>query len=391
MDIAIYFEPVDLAELKTEEEFKIKRIGDLIKIYSEEKTFPDLEGTDIAIIGVKEDRRSFRNEGCMSAPDFVRKYFYSLFPVNDSIRIADLGNIKRGFEIEDTYFAVKTVVAELIQNKIVPIIIGGGQDLSFANYKAYESMGQIINIAQVDSSFDLGETEDENNSRSYLSKIITHQPNYLFNFTNIGYQSYYVDQDAVDLMKNLFFDTYRLGVVRADMEEVEPIVRNADMLTFDISSIRQSDAPGNNNATPNGFYGEEACQIVRYAGLSDKLTSIGFYEINPKKDVNNQTSQLTAQMIWYFTEGFYNRKKDFPYKEKGDYIKYLVTMKKEAHEIVFYKSKKSDRWWMEVPCPMNLKVKYERHYLVPCSIKDYETACRDDVPDRWWQVYQKIM
>lgn len=391
MDIAIYFEPVNLTEVKTNEEFKIKRIGDLIKIYSEERAFPDLEGTDIAIIGVKEDRRSNGNEGCMLAPDYIRKYFYSLFPVNDLIRIADLGNIKRGFEIEDTYFAVKTVIAELIQNKIVPIIIGGGQDLTFANYQAYESIGQIINIVQVDSCFDLGESEDENNSRSYLSKIITHQPNYLFNFTNLGYQSYFVDQDAVELMKNLFFDTYRLGMVRADMEEVEPIVRNADMLSFDISSIRQSDAPGNGNATPNGFYGEEACRIVRYAGMSDKLTSIGFYEINPKKDLNDQTSQLTAQMIWYFIEGFYNRKQDFPYKEKGDYIKYLVTMKKEAHEIVFYKSKKSDRWWMEVPCPLNLKVKYERHYLVPCSIRDYETACKDDVPDRWWQVYQKIM
>jgi formiminoglutamase len=391
MDIGIYFEPVNVEELKSNVDLKIKRFGDSIKIYSELNAFPDLAGTDIAIIGVKEDRRAYKNEGCMLAPDYIRKYFYNLFPVNDKMKIADLGNIKRGFEIEDTYFAVKSVVAELIQNKIIPIIIGGSQDLTFANYQAYESLGQIINIVQVDSCFDLGESEEEDSSRSYLSKIITHQPNYLFNFTNLGYQSYFVDQDAVDLMKNLFFDTYRLGVVRADLEEAEPIVRNADMLTFDVSSIRQSDAPGNGNTTPNGFYGEEACQIVRYAGISDKLSSIGFYEINPRLDNKDQTSHLTAQMIWYFIEGFYSRKQDYPYKEKEEYIKYLVTIKEQKHEIVFYKSKKSDRWWMEVPCPVNLKVKYERHYLVPCSIKDYQIACKDDIPDRWWQVYQKLM
>ena len=188
-----------------------------------------------------------------------KEIFLQSFSVNNSnIRIADLGNIKRGFEINDTYFAVKSVVAELIQNKIIPVIIGGGQDLTFANYQAYESLGQIINIVQIDSSFDLGESEEENSSRSYVSKIITHQPNYLFNFTNIGYQTYFVDQDAIDLMKNLFFDTYRLGIVRADLEEVEPIVRNADMVSVDISAVRQSDAPGNGNSTPNGFYGEEA-------------------------------------------------------------------------------------------------------------------------------------
>jgi hypothetical protein len=38
-----------------------------------------------------------------------------------------------------------------------------------------------------------------------------------------------------------------------------------------------------------------------------------------------------------------------------------------------------------------MKIKYERHYLVPCSYSDYETALNDDIPDRWWQVYKKLM
>ncbi|MFM7727114.1 MAG: arginase, partial [Flavobacteriales bacterium] len=146
---------------------------------------------------------------------------------------------------------------------------------------------------------------------------------------------------------------------------------------------------GNGNASPNGFYGEEACQIVRYAGMSDKLTSFGIFESNPAMDIRSQTCVLAAQMLWYFLEGYYNRKRDVPLKSKTGFLKYRVSMKQAEQEIVFYKSEKSERWWMEVPVP-NGKVRYERHHLVPCSYRDYETACRDEMPERWWQAFQKL-
>ena len=391
MDISIYFEPVKINGFNTEDESNPGKLGNIINSFTEENKFPLLENVDIAIIGVKEDRNSLNNNGAATAPDFVRNYLYKLYQGSYKTRIVDLGNIKSGWEINDTYFAVKTVIAELLKVHIIPVIIGGTQDITYANYLAYENLGQIINIASVDSSFDLGKAEQEMNSKAFLSKIIMHQPNFLFNYTNIGYQTFFVDQDAVDLMNKLYFDVYRLGYIRANLEEVEPYVRNADLVSFDISSIRQSEAPANADASPNGFFGEEACKISRYAGLSDKLTSIGFYELNPVYDSTGQTAHLVAQMIWYFIDGFYNRKQDFPLKEKDAYLKYRVSINNHKYEIVFYKSKKSDRWWMEVPCPTNLQSKYERHYLVPCSYKEYQTALREEMPDRWWQVYQKLM
>ena len=389
MELIDFFEPIDTKIIDTEQEYLPGMLGGIINSYLEEGQFPSFENAQIAIIGVKEDRKSINNEGCALAPDYIRKYLYRLFNGAYKTDIIDLGNIKRGFEVKDTYFAVSAVVGELIKNNILPLIIGGGQDISFANYLAYEQLGQIINIVAVDSHFDLGKNESELTSNSYLSKIILHQPNILFNYANLGYQTYFVDQEAIELMKKLLFDVYRLGEVRADMEEVEPIVRNADMVSFDISSVRKSDAPGNKNSSPNGFYGEEICRIARYAGLSDKLSSVGFYEVNPIVDSDEQTVHLMAQAIWYFIDGFYNRKKDFPLKDKTDYLKYRVNIQNNKYEIVFYKSKKSDRWWMEVPCPTAMD-KYERHHLVPCSYNDYQAACREEMPDRWWQAYQKF-
>ena len=99
-------------------------------------------------------------------------------------------------------------------------------------------------------------------------------------------------------MDKLYFDVHRLGAFSGKINLVEPVIRNANMVSFDLSAIRSSDACGNANASPNGFYGDEACQICRYAGMNDKLSSIGFYEYNPSLDAHEQTAMLLAQMVW---------------------------------------------------------------------------------------------
>ena len=321
MDISIYFEPVDLPAYEFDAPDSRLQLGGLIRSYLKKDDFPELGDADIAILGVNEDRRSVSNSGCANAPNKIRQELYKLFNGEAKPRIADLGNIRQGHEVKDTYYALSNVLTYLLQNKTIPVVLGGGQDLTYANYRAYESLGQVINILAVDPGFDLGQTDQKLDSQSYLNKIILHQPNFLFNFTNIGYQSYYVDPHSINLMKNLYFDVYRLGKIRENLLEAEPLTRNADMMTIDVAAIRHSDSPGTKLANPNGFYGEEICQVMRYAGLSDKLTSLGIYEYNPELDPNNQTAKLVSQMIWYFVDGYYNRKKDYPYKDKTQYVK----------------------------------------------------------------------
>ena len=391
MDISVYFDPLDLNVFEFLPAGDKHRLGNLISAFLEHDKFPQIEKADLALIGIGEDRNAVANEGCAAAPDFIRNELYALYGGSAKSRIIDLGNLKRGHSVEDTYYALSAVVETLIGLNVIPVIMGGSHDLAFALYKAYESMGQVVNILSADQKFDLGKSDEKINAQNYLNKIILRQPNYLFNYTNIGYQTYLVDPESIKLMNNLYFDIYRLGNIRDQMEEVEPLTRNADMVTIDIGAVRQSDAPGNQNAQPNGFFGDEMCRITRYAGISDKVTSLGIFEYNPSVDVNRQTAKLISQMIWYFIDGYYNRKHDHPYREKEDYIKYTVTIRDHNDHLVFYKSKKSDRWWMDVPVKKDFKSVYERHHLVPCSYTDYETACNDDIPDRWWQAYQKLM
>ena len=276
-------------------------LGNTLRIHTQQKGFPDLENVQIAIIGVDEGRNSENNFGCGENLHFIRTKLYELYPGNWNTQIADLGNIQKGKSVQDTYFAVSEVITDLLKQNITPIIIGGGHDITYANYRAYDSLEQTVNIATVDSRFDLGTLNDQLTSHSYLSKIIMQEPNNLFNFSNVGYQTYFNSQEEIQLLDQLFFDAYRLGEAK-ELENIEPVFRNADIVSIDIGCIRKSEAPANSNASPNWFYGDEICAISRYAGISDKVSSFGIYEYNSKHDDHCQTAHLIAQMIWYFIE-----------------------------------------------------------------------------------------
>ncbi|MDB5136784.1 MAG: formimidoylglutamase [Mucilaginibacter sp.] len=392
MSLSDFFTPIDLKRIMPKNGYYASHLGEKIEHFSVD--FPNLEQKmDIAVIGVQDDRNAINNAGCALAPDHVREKLYQLFEGGYKTKIADLGNIRQGATVTDTYFAVKTVVNELIKKGILPLIIGGGQDITYAQYMAYEDLEQKVDLVLIDPRFDLDEDEHldsiEATSASYLNKIFLHEPNYLFNYSNLGYQTYFSSQESLRVMDKLYFDVHRLGEISGQVAVAEPIIRNANMISFDIGAIRSSDAMGNANATSNGFYGEEACQIARYAGFNDKLSSIGFYEFNPAYDSNGQTATLLAQMIWYFIDGFYNRKRDFPLNPKSQYLIYKTSLKHEDHEVVFVKSKKSDRWWMQVPYPTGGSMN-ERFHLVPCRYDDYKTAVAGEMPDLWWRTYQKL-
>ena len=394
MSLVDFLSPLDLQKITPKTGYFTSHLGTKITAFTE--AFPDLDELkpNLAIIGVLEDRNAVNNSGCALGPDYIREKLYSLNEGAYTTNIVDLGNIRQGATLTDTYFALKTVLAELIKKDILPIIIGGSQDLTYAQYLAYENLEQKVDVVVIDSFFDMDDDTDyeniETTSASYLNRIFLHEPNYLFNFSNLGYQTYFVNQDSLRVMDKLYFDAHRLGELTGQIQVAEPIIRNANMVSFDIGAVRSSDAGGNANATPNGFYGEEACQICRYAGFNDKLTSIGFYEFNPAYDNNGQTAMLSAQMIWYFMDGFYNRKKDFPLQPRSQYLIYKTSLKHDEHELVFVKSKKSDRWWMQVPYP-TAGSKNERSHLVPCRYEDYNIAVSGEMPDLWWRTYQKLV
>ena len=391
MEISMFLEPVSEKCFTETTRPGKNTFGETISIYRKEDDFPDLENAQLALLGIKEERGAVDNHGCADGIDYVRKAFYQLFNHWDDMKIVDLGDIRIGNEISDTYYAVNQVLAELMKNHVVPIIIGASQDMTYPMYQVYEPTGRLVNITAIDPIFDIGNDNEQLNSHSYLSHIILHQPNFLFNFTNIGYQSYYVDNESIELMKQLLFDTYRLGSMKQNIELTEPLIRNTNILSIDMGAMRAADAPGVKNASPNGFNGEEACRMTRYAGLSFKLSSIGFFEYNPHYDINSRTANLIAEMIWYFIDGFSSRQDDIPTLESTDFVRYNVQIGEGQENLVFLCHKISGKWWMDMSFMKADDKRFERHHFIPCSKEDYDQAMRNELPDKWWQFYQKLM
>ena len=385
MDIKIFFDIVDEDVFDT-----ITDTGsfyDAIRVHHDK--FPDWKNADIAIIGLTEERGNIYSAGIEKAPDFIRKKLYHLKKGTGTYRIVDLGNMRNGVGVEDSYLRLREVCEILMEYNVIPLIVGSTHDMDYGQYLAYEKFEKLISVVNIDAILDVESTPIAGYHRHHTHQMLIHEPNYLFNFSNIGYQTFLNNTDSLEVLEKLYFENYRIGVVKNKIEEIEPVVRQADMLSFDITSVRISDAPGNPNATPFGLTGEEACQIAWYAGMSNKLSSFGVYEYNPLEDIKGQTASVIATMMWYFIEGFYNRRSDLNF-EGDNFTKFIVTMKNNPHRVIFYKNKYTEMWWMEVPFPAG-KSKYSRVSVVPCSYSDYEIATKGELPNRWINTHAKLI
>ncbi len=381
-----FLSPVSDLVLAHNELLSQQTLGKKIKIHSKQHGIPELDQVHLAIVGVLENRNDVNYIGEEFSLDEIRKSLYSLFPGNWHKTIADLGDINKGETVEDTYFALKTTINILVQKNIIPIVIGGSQDLTYANYRAYDALAPMVNIVNVDSKFDLGDSAKPIKNDSFVGKIILDKPYNLFNYATIGYQAYFNSQEEIDLMDKLYFESYRLGQVSKDITLVEPVLRDANIVSIDLNSVKASEVSDRQKTSPNGLDGKEICAISRYAGISNKVSSIGIYEYKPSRD-DTVTSMLVAQMIWYFIEGVNFRVKDDDFLNDESYQKFITLV--EDQELVFYKSTKTQRWWIEIPFLSEINNKLKRHTLLPCMHQDYLDACNNKLPERWYKAFQK--
>ncbi len=358
-----------------------QQMGQKIQLH-QKKINPNWSELNVAIIGVLDKNNQNENKTVPNL-SYFRKSFYQLYPGNWNTKIIDLGDIQQGQTKNDTYFAVKTINEFLLKNNTIPIIIGGEQDLTYPLYRSFDNLDQMVNVVAVDSKFDFGNAELPITANSYLSKMIIEEPNNLFNFSNLGYQTYFNAQEEKDLIEKLHFDAYRLGEVSNNISIAEPVFRDAHLISVDLTSVKSSDSGNFITFTPNGFDGKEICTLARYAGISDNVMIFGLFNQNYTKN----EAVTISQIVWYFIEGYSFRANEVINPEMTNFIKYNVPIENEP--FVFYKSIKTERWWMEIP---NFSVSYnktQKKTLLPCSHNDYLMVCNQEIPERWWKAQRK--
>ena len=373
LNISDFLSPVSLYEISNDEGYKDGQLGKSILLYDEE--FPDLDDVQLVIVGCGEQRGAGLVGSESEAPTAIRKHFFGLYYWHNDIRIADIGNIKAGSAFTDSYAALKTVINELINDGKTVIVLGGSHDLTLSQYQAYADNKKVIEASCVDALIDLN-IDSPFRHENFLMEMLTGEPNYLRHYNHIAFQSYYVHPRMLETMDKLRFDCFRVGHVKDSIEEMEPVIRNSDLFSFDISAIANAYAPAN-TVSPNGLNGEEACVLMRFAGMSPNVKSIGIYGYNPQHDKDELTAKQVSQMLWYILDGRSRAKREAGLNEKESFNEFHIAFAEV--ETVFLQSKKTGRWWMQLP---------DKRYIA-CSYKDYLLASSNEIPERWLRAQER--
>ena len=367
-----FLEPVNRSVLSNDESYREGQIGSFINLYEHE--YPDLDEATIVFVGCNDQRGSGSLNRC-TASEEIRKEFYKLYYWQTDLKIADIGDVKTGKSITDTYAALKVVIRELVEEGKVVIILGGSHDLTLAQYEAFAAENQLIDAVGVDSIIDIN-LDAPFRSENFLMEMLTSEPNYMKHYNHIGFQSYFIHPKMLETMDKLRFDCFRVGKVKEHIEEMEPVIRNCQLLTFDISAIANAFAPAN-AVSPNGLNGEEACMLMQYAGMSNNIRSTGIYGYQPEKDRDQMTAKQISQMLWYFIDGKARGTREAPIQEKESFNEYHTAF--GELETTFMQSKKTGRWWMQLP---------DKQFIA-CSYKDYLLASSNEIPERWLRAQER--
>jgi arginase family enzyme len=376
MNILDYLTPLSKDEKKNFAETSF--ISKHVKFCTEKTHLPAKENFHIALLGLPDDVQRKTFEGAFR----VRQELYALTIVN-TCRIIDLGNLKPGHNFNDTCFAIKDVITYFNSHKTIVILIGGSSAYNLGAYMAYNQNRTPINMVSIDASI-----QKKNIPILTASELVLIDNKALaghFNFVNIGYQSYYVERSMLHYIDDSKFEAHRLGIVRSSLKEMEPVIRDANLISFSLNSLKYSDAPATTISSPNGLTGEEGCQLAFYAGYSTRLQTFGLFDLAIEKDADGVTAKQASQIIWYFLEGYSTSVFEDPDISQDNFTKYHIHFDDANQNIVFYKSNLTNRWWMEVSFSDS-----NRHIVLSCSQTDYELACRQEIPERWWRMYQRI-
>lgn len=373
LHIAEYLEPVSLAALSYDEGYRDGQIGHTVSAYQEQ--FPDLDAAQIVIVGCGEQRGSGLLHGNSQAPDIIRRHFYALYDWQPDIQLADVGNIRCGALYTDSYAALRTVVEELIGDGKTVIILGGSHDLTLSQYQAYAAGKKAIEATCVDALIDLN-LESPFRHENFLMEMLTGEPNYIRHYNHIGFQSYYVHPRMLETLDRLRFDCYRVGNVKESIDEMEPVIRNSQLFSFDMTAMAHAYAPAS-TASPNGFSGEEACVLMRFAGMSPELNTIGIYGYDAQHDRDELTAKQISHMLWYLLDGRSRGRREAELAERDSFNEYHMVFAEV--DTIFLQSKKTGRWWMQLP---------DRKFIA-CSYKDYLLASSNEIPERWLRAQER--
>lgn len=336
---------------------------------------------DVVIVGVPEDRNGFDNRRCTGAPDAIRRFLYGLRKFDAGLLICDAGNVG-GQGLNDRYQALKEVTSWFLEKGAVVVVIGGTHDLTFPLCSALQSLDGAVNLVVGDAMADLDPADQDFSSRSWINRIMAISEG-LSDFSLMGVQNYLVSAQQEAYIRDRHFEILRLADLRGqNISRAEIPLRDAHFVSLDLRMVKNQNQFSDQVVSPHGVEPYEACQISRYAGLSDQLKLFGLFEVAASQEAPDGHQVLAGEMIWHLIDGFLNRFEDYPVRNLEEYKYHVVSLEELGEGLSFYQNTVNGRWWMEVPSDNGKRV-------VACAYDDYRKTLRKELPEKWWRFFLK--
>ncbi|QKG78851.1 arginase family protein [Tenuifilum thalassicum] len=379
-ELVDYLVPADVVGRYSFNEKKHCLGGQVYKLHA--SSHINIESDDIVVVGV-QSANSIQN------PNMIREMLWGLSAIPYSRgKIIDAGNISANLSIANQLNAIKHISSTLAEGKVNLLLIGGGQEFIVEVYNAWKQHESLLRLAIIDRKIDIDDNPEDFHANNFANLLIDEPYEQLIDLSFLGIQGYFTSSQAIRRVFECKHETIRLGNLRGNLADVEPVLYDSHIVSFDFSAIRACDAPSAECPTPNGLYAEEACILARYAGVGQNNHFFGLSGFNAKSTIDELTAMLAAQVLWHYIEGVSHRKildprKNLPYNKK-----YVVSTDIENVDLTFYKNELENKWWFEVPVANKGKVLRDK-ILVRCSPSDYISASHKDIPDKWLRWYKK--
>lgn len=381
MDFSLFFNPVFVPEIYRQNPEKLGS-----RIHCVHHKAPEISRAGLVLIGCeKDDKTGFETA------DYIRNQLWNLSLPAEQIQITDLGNLIPKENKEETAEILGYITEKLLDAGNIVLLIGSSREITYGQSLGYRYNHNILEEKEEDkveyvyisSSIDMVDEEIAKDENSINFRIFDRFPPTIHGFTGIGAQRYRLTQAEIHLMENLNFPILRYGDIAEDLMSTEPYIRDAKAVCLDMSAVRHGESPGSKRPSPGGFTVMEICKLARFAGTSSGVNTFSVTELDIQEDIHEQTTMLAAMILWYFCEGYYARILENPALYPINFRTYKVKTNTPAGEIIFYQSNLTGRWWMEVK-----NTEYKK--VVSCTEKAYLCVTNNELPERWWQVFNRL-
>jgi formiminoglutamase len=272
----------------------------------------NVKAIDIGIIGYVCDEGVKRNQGRIGArkgPKSIRNKLGKL-PIHfKDKKITDFGDVVCiDKNLEDCQKALSKTISMCITNNILPIAIGGGHDIAYANFNGIkDALKNIsknkIGIINFDAHFDLRAVETQPNSGTPFNQVLTENNDVVYFAIGIQQQSNPKQLFEIAAKKNVsYVSNFECeSFTEALKSKLNTFIEKVDFLyiTIDLDGFSSAYAPGVSAPSPLGFAPLFVYKVLAYVFESKKVISCDIAELNPDFDIDENTASLAAKLIDY--------------------------------------------------------------------------------------------